>query len=134
MKLSLSIVVSLLVMIAVGAVAVWVLGTTTPVAEEKPWNRETISQTQHDAELLTAALRQYKKDRGTWPRFLDDLVPTYAMEIRAPSAGRQNWHYEFSSDEFVLKFGTWVYGSSKTVPDDGYILRASSTSMKWDAW
>jgi hypothetical protein len=75
----------------------WALTGEAPIIESK-----------NNGDLVVVALGSYRKDHGTYPARLRDLVPKYVAQLPRPWNRAGCWHYvnEDHGNRFELSFGT----------------------------
>jgi hypothetical protein len=90
---------------------------------------DLVLQTMARGDVLVAALRRYKADRGEYPLSLRALVPDYVGRIDMPLAGTPRWNYMRWStperDACRLRFG---FGA-EAYP--GFYLDVAEADAEW---
>ncbi|MDH5716292.1 MAG: hypothetical protein OEZ22_01490 [Spirochaetia bacterium] len=51
---------------------------------------------------IISAVKRYHKEKGEFPRSLDELMPEYISKIKNPQAGEKEWKYIKKNDSFYL--------------------------------
>jgi len=88
-------------LIVVGVVSGWLYYEREYGAD---WAPARIRQSIDDGDRIVAMTLRFKREHGRYPTTLGELVPKYLPEIRPPSAGTREWHYEVVGNEYVLWF------------------------------
>ncbi len=71
-----------------------------------PWNKSSLEMSISRANEIAYALKSFKKENGSYPNTLEELVPKYIPQLLLPKVGKiKKWNYSKTEKGFYLEFG-----------------------------
>jgi hypothetical protein len=89
------------------------------------WSDKQIHETERRGDIVRSALEEYKRQIGTYPNNLEQLVPKYLERLPLPTVGEKKWSYE------VFHTGQWYLIRVVIRSEREPLLQATADSAGW---